>query len=327
MANEERQQPQEEKLLYNQKWEGYLAIVLASLVNFASVADISVADISNLSLKGDKELAFFGAVSFLLTLLILIFDRVNYLHKRFDFKEVFDGKLEGFFLLFLVIWWISGVGILTRAGGIAYRVLNTYFSAWYALFMSVYTLNEWSSAKDIISIHELTRLSSTLPYWYALLITSLISTGSAIDVLVKLEKNDIVLGKAEYAVVVGAVSAPVALIAILIHYRLICSSVKTGGPMELVVALSLCIWWIVAVSLLTADGAVASSIEGMTTRAFPGNNLYLFLWAGLFSAVQICLKWKAAQAMVKMSDVMKSHKNVDNVEGGGAVRGSIDDDE
>ena len=102
MANAERQQQQEEILHYNDKWEGYLAIVLASLVNFASVADISFADISSLSLEGDKELALFGAVSFLLTLLILAFDRVNYLHKRFDFKEAFDGKLEGFFLLFLV---------------------------------------------------------------------------------------------------------------------------------------------------------------------------------------------------------------------------------
>ena len=107
-ANEEHQHQQEENLHYNNKWEGYLAIVLTSLVNFASVADISFADISSLSLKSDKELALFGAVSFLLTILILVFDRVNYLHKRFDFKEVFDGKLEGLFLLFLVIWWISG---------------------------------------------------------------------------------------------------------------------------------------------------------------------------------------------------------------------------
>jgi len=102
------QRSNEERLQYNTKWEGYLAILVASLVNFASVADISVADVSNISLEDDKILALFGAVSFLLTLLILGFDRIKYLHKRFDFQEVFDGKLEGYTLLGLVLWWIVG---------------------------------------------------------------------------------------------------------------------------------------------------------------------------------------------------------------------------
>ncbi len=77
--------------------------------------------------------------------------------------------------------------------------------------------------------------------------------------------------------------------------------------MEIISALLLTVWWIVAVSLLTADGAVASTIQGSqlcdNADIFLGTNLYISLWAGLYSAVQLCLKWKATQAMV-MSNVL-----------------------
>jgi hypothetical protein len=110
----------------------------------------------------------------------------------------------------------------------------------------------------------------------------------------------------------GAVSVPIALMAIFIHYKLICSKIKHGGMTEIIVALLLCIWWIVAVSLLTADCAVASTIQGTQVcdndYVFLGNNLYLSLWAGLYSSVQLCLKWKATQAMV-MSNVAKTQHN------------------
>ena len=110
----------------------------------------------------------------------------------------------------------------------------------------------------------------------------------------------------------GAVSVPIAIVAIFIHYKLICSKIKHGGMTEIIVALLLCIWWIVAVSLLTADCAVASTIQGTQVcdndYVFLGNNLYLSLWAGLYSSVQLCLKWKATQAMV-MSNVAKTQHN------------------
>ena len=73
---------------------------------------------------------------------------------------------------------------------------------------------------------------------------------------------------------------------------------------EIFGALLLCVWWIVAVSLLTADGAVASTIQGRNVcngegaeHSFLGNNLYISLWVGMYSSVKIALKWKAAQAM------------------------------
>jgi hypothetical protein len=70
--------------------------------------------------------------------------------------------------------WIIGTGYITRAGGIAYVATNIYFSSWFALFSCIYTLNEWSASKDILSITELTRLSATLKSWWVLTLTSMV---------------------------------------------------------------------------------------------------------------------------------------------------------
>ncbi len=99
----------EEPLEYNRKWEGYLAILLSSLVNFASVADVKVGpDLFQIKLQSDKILAVFGATTFFFSLFVIVFDRVKFLHRRIDFKEIWDGKLEGYFLLLSVLWWIVG---------------------------------------------------------------------------------------------------------------------------------------------------------------------------------------------------------------------------
>jgi len=92
---------------------------------------------------------------------------------------------------------------MTKADGVAYFVLNTYFSSWYALIMACYALNGWTSSKDIISIAELTRLSKTLPYWYALLICSLVVMGSAVDVFITSKRSGKSAGQAQLAVAVG----------------------------------------------------------------------------------------------------------------------------
>jgi len=314
---------EQETLVYNKKIEGYLAIALSSLVNFANITDVSVASVANISLKDDKLVAFFGIVSFLICFLVISFDRIAFLHKKIDFKELWDGKLEGYMLLFLMVWWIVGVGLSTKANGIGYVALNTYFSSWFSLIMSVYTLDQWTSAKDIISIHELTHLSVTLKYWYMLFIVSLIEVGSAVDVLVVLARGSFTTdGISAYAVLVGAVSAPLAFIAILAHYKLICCNLKSGGVTELLVAISLFLWWIIAVSLLTEANAIAATIQGTQAacgsdeQSFPGNNLYLALWLGLYSSAKICLEWKAAKAR-HMSDAMHKISGDDSEVGKG----------
>lgn len=295
------------KISYNQKWDGYLGIMLSSLVNFASIADVSADKIYDIQLELNRENfeAIFGAVSFIVSLLILVFDRVHVLQRKFDFKTVSDGKLEGSVLLVFVIWWIVGVGIMTRAGGVAYTILNTYFSCWYTLGMSVWTLNKWTTAKDIISIHQLTRLSKTLPYWYILFFASLVGTGSGIDVFAQINEDVNTGGKKEYSISIGAISVLFTTIAILAHYKLLCcSKIKPGGKLEISAGIILCIWWILGVSVLTTGQELASTIQGVSIQGvtmYPGSNLYLSLWLGLYGSVNICLEWKAAHAMKQLT--------------------------
>ncbi len=318
--NNEEQQEQQQQVTYNQKWSGYLGIMLSSLVNFASVADISVDNIYDINIKGENIVAIFGAVSFFISLLILAFDRIHVLRTRFDFQNFANGKLEGGVLTFLLLWWAIAVGMMTKAGGIAYNVLNTYFSCWYTLGMVGWTLDKWSASKDIISIHELTRLSETLPYWYILLLVSVVEMGSAADFFTsRIDERDLLGGKREYAIAVGAFSIVVAAFSILAHYKLLCdccynspacsSAIKPGGFVEITVGVITCIWWILAVAILTTDELVASTIQGVGDS--PGSNLYLSLWLGLYASVKICLEWKAVHAMkhLHVSQVRKRGTN------------------
>lgn len=57
----------------------------------------------------------FGSISCLLTFLILIFDYFRCLHQKFDFEKSLDGKLECGSLIFLILWWLVGTGIMTSA--------------------------------------------------------------------------------------------------------------------------------------------------------------------------------------------------------------------
>lgn len=261
--------------------------------------------------------------------------------------------MEGYTLLFLSVWWIVGVGIMTRAGGIAYRVLNTYTSAWFALAQTILTLNQWSKDKDIISLEELMRLSQTLKYWYMLLLASLVEMGSAIDVLRTvniLNAQSIARGevpmyryhstdKGGYSIAVGAVSVPITLVAIMIHYQIVLERVKPGKTIEMFVALGLCIWWIVAVSVLTSDEASGSTLQGTCTSdgtadavgehakegsRLLGSNLYLSLWIGLYSAFKICLEWKAQRAMRTLEETIINNNKLQIVESGGGDDGDED---
>lgn len=285
----------EEEVQYNERISGYVSIMLSSLINFASIADIR-----NFSFRGEKYVAMYGSVTFVACNIIILFDRVSILQKKFDLKKIKDGKLEGYTLLAFVLWWLAGVCSMTRSDGIAYDVLNIYFSSWYTLAVCFMTLNEWSASKDIISIHELTRLSATLPCWYILLVSSLVEMCSAAESFSSTKR--IVLDHAVFSVIVGPVSATLATISILFHYKMISwFDIRPGGVIELLVAIFLGIWWICAVALLTSDGSAASSIQG--TDSIPGTNLYLSLWISVFASISISMRWKAAKAIKKMSDV------------------------
>ena len=116
----------------------------------------------------------FGLVTFSLAVLIVVHDRSQKCMDTFHFTKAKDGYVEGMTLVLCVLWWIVGVGYITRSAGIAYVANNIYFSAWLSLFSCIYTLNEWSASKDILSIAELTGLSATLKSWWLLCLTSLV---------------------------------------------------------------------------------------------------------------------------------------------------------
>uniref|UniRef100_A0A7S4N783 MARVEL domain-containing protein n=1 Tax=Odontella aurita TaxID=265563 RepID=A0A7S4N783_9STRA len=289
-----------ESIEYNPRWFGYLLIQLMSLVNFAAIADIG----NGYQPKSVWAVAMsFGCVTFVLSLLIIIFDRTPRLQEKFDFKECLDGKLEGCVLLAMTFWWLAGVGLITRADGIAYHALNIYFTSWGSACACAYTLNEWGSAKDIISVHELTRLSATLPAWYVLFLSSLVLTGTAADVfewMKQLSKVHNGLDEfVEWSVTCGAVSTFVSLCYILLHYRLV-RCCEVGNLIEVVVALLLVLWWIISVAILTQSGGIGATITGKRCEEsddIPGSNLYMSSWICLFSSCAIAVQWKSAQAL------------------------------
>ncbi len=161
------QQSNEEKKLieYNPRSMGYCYIILASLVNFCAIS----------SVPGEQRATFwylsiaFGVLTFCISSLLLFLDWSQQWIKHLpDLKKARNGYVEGFILFFMVVWWIVGVVYITRPGGIAYLASNIWYSAWLSLFACVYTLNEWSGDKDLLSIEEITSLSPTLKFWWLL---------------------------------------------------------------------------------------------------------------------------------------------------------------
>lgn len=141
------------------------------------------------------------------------------------------------------------VAILTRPAGLAYFATNIYFSSWSALISCVYTLNKWSSSKDIISIQELTQLSATLKSWYCLFLTSLVCFGSSISMNIYFgARNEAHGGETAFAVALSLLSGLVSLFFILVHYKFFtdcCKGVHEGGWLELATAFFMILCWTV----------------------------------------------------------------------------------
>lgn len=147
-----------------------------------------------------------------------------------------------------VILFLCSVAILTRPAGLAYSATNIYFSSWLALISCVYTLNQWSSAKDIISIQELTSLSATLKSWYCLFLTSLVCFGSSISMNSYFRSRNKHTGETAFSIALGLFSTLVSLFFILVHYKFFtdcCNRVKQGGWLELSTAFFMILCWTV----------------------------------------------------------------------------------
>lgn len=194
---------------------------------------------------------------------------------------------------------------MTRADGIAFKALNIYFSSWFSLGMSLYTLNSWSASKDILSFQELTHLSATLSSWYVLLVSSFVTMASASQIHSKDEYKS--LADTSFAVASGCLSFLVAVNAILLHYKIVrWANIKPGNFVELTTAMLLNLLWMITVGVVTKDGGVAATITGTNcyddqsgniSTNLPGSNLFLSTWTALFSSFSITIKWKSAKAL------------------------------
>ena len=276
-------QPQIE---YNPRWKGYMYIVLSSLINFASICNIpkssgTSSDIIDLKTYSNSSGAFdivngtrgvalsFSIVTFVYSFLIILMDRLQMCTTKFHYMKSYNGSMgEGISLLFGTLYSIIAVAYMTQVRGIAYLTLNIYFSAWLLLISFIYTLNKWSTSKDILSIAELTGISTTLKSWYMIFIASMVVTGTSMNMLVvlsiyestQLDENENARA-ATLGIVFGFCSTIISSWMILSHYNFI-ECTNEGGWFELLLIVVIILIWIIATAVMTTDNSIAATITG-----------------------------------------------------------------
>lgn len=234
-------------------------------------------------------------------------DFIGVIRNKLDYKSLKDGKVEGWTLLVFVLWWVAGTVVITRSGSVAYEALNGYFSTWTSLFACIHALDQWGKEKEILTIHELTRLSITLPFWWILFFSSIVVFGSAADSK-RLVKTESAEESCIFAVAVGMVSAAVSTFFILSHYEFLqcceaCRSWMTyGGWLELVLSLLLNLWLIIGLDYLTSAGRIASTIVGNgvdpeSDDFVPGSNIYASIWLSFIASTMVTMRWKEARSL------------------------------
>jgi hypothetical protein len=273
---------------YNPRWKGYMYIVLSSLINLASICNIpkhsgenSGVNIDNTELlfsissvfdivNGTRGVALsFSIVTFVYSFLIVLMDRLQICSTKFHYMKSYNGSnVEGISLVFGTLYSIIAVAYVTQVRGIAYLTLNIYFSVWLILISFIYTLNKWSTSKDILSIAELTGISTTLKSWYVIFISSMVVTGTSINMLVvlsvyegtRLDDNENVRA-ATLGIVFGFCSSLISLWMILSHYNFI-ECTNEGGWFELLLIIVIILIWIIATAVMTTDNSIAATITG-----------------------------------------------------------------
>jgi hypothetical protein len=325
-ANDSDKEPIE----YNPRWKGYVLVALTSLLNFSSTSSVPSQERREYWIMS----VAFGVTTFVLSFLILVQDRSQKFITQFHYSKSRDGYLEGYVLLFFVIWWFFGVAYITKPAGVAYVASNIYFSSWVTLFSCVYTLNEWSTEKDILSIAEITSISTTLKSWYIHWFSAIVVFSSSVHLHVILYDNFNQIQDTSFGSALGLVSLCISSFYIFVHYNFFTRcNYEEGGWAELFAAGFLILVWIIGISILTQDGGIGATMEGNqcyrdptsiisdnctivlyltdTTgarsrfeldcerlpRQIPGSNLYFACWACFLSALNLPFRWKAAQAM------------------------------
>jgi hypothetical protein len=250
------------------------------------------------------------------------------------------------------------VGYITKVAGIAYVANNIYFSAWLSLIACIYTLNEWSTEKDILSIAEITGLSATLKSWWLLNISSMVALGTSIDLHLYIVQD---IQDTSFGIALGCVSTVLSFLWLLIHYNFL-TFVEEGGWLELSSSFFLILLWTIGVAILTQDEGIGATVTGtMCTREsreifnqpdcyvvldamqnfeyaqavkcsdfprqVPGSNMYFAAWTCFAASLNITFRWKAAQALqFAQAQHEKEMQLAKKGEGGGFEKGDDDSD-
>lgn len=227
------------KIEYNERWMGYLSIIICSGINFICISIVNPHYEDQIqSVVG----VVFGVLTFLIACLVLLQDRSQRLLDYFHYMKARNGCVEGGVLMFMVVWWIIGVQFITKPGGIAYQASNIYYSSWGSLVSCLYTLNLWSAEKDLLSIAELTSVSCTLKSWWIHFISACVVFACSINLQ-------------SYAIIWGLVSIALSIFWIAVHLNFFkVWGVQESGWFELFSSFFLIFIWIVGLGIFTADG-------------------------------------------------------------------------
>jgi len=250
-----------ENIEYNERWFGYLSIMFFSAINFASISNVDPLDGTQFL---SEVAVLFGVLTFVIASLVLIQDRSQRLLDYFHYTKSRNGYVEGAVLLFVALWWIVGVGVITKPGGIAYQASNIYYSSWGTLFACLYTLNLWSTEKDVLSVAEITGVSCTLKSWWIHFLSACVTFACSINLHARINYDSYESeANTPYAIALGLGSIVLSTFWIAVHLDFFNKwSINEGGWVELFSSFFLIFLWIVGLSVFTTDGGIAAKMEG-----------------------------------------------------------------
>ena len=152
-----KEQPRE----FNPRWNGYLYILVASLVNFASISNLDIEE--KPQFHGMYQVSIvFGAASFIISAAVLVLDRFqsccdSQTASKFNFAKAMDGKIEGYTLAALTIWWVFGYVFFEKPGAI----IAQYSGG--SLTLIRFVISEWHISHRWMVSHTLRQTSTSVP--------------------------------------------------------------------------------------------------------------------------------------------------------------------
>lgn len=212
--------------------------------------------------------AFAVALGFVSSLLIAAY----LLFFTFGDRTKLPDKSMYYMSIFLVLWWIAGVGATTFQTNV--RTDTQYFATWAALIFSCMVMHsEWSQFRDVV-VHIRQFEASNRAIFYMLLasIVEFVAAIPACATGTPYTGTSSCDGNAIYALIVG----PISLVICGIFLKV---DPETLGTAEKFLSVFTVLWWTVALGVLTISGPFIISGNG-----------FFATWAGF------CCSFFVAQA-------------------------------